>query len=302
MYKRIVCLATACMLFLALMMPTAADTSFWLLPAEEADMSSVSGEADIIEKGALHLKADTAEGAMLAVEINETIHVDTVRYLQLSISSTAPFNIALKMSGAQYDLFPQTAGPSWYEVFQNTPPGEGDGVKAGDYTVSLDVAHYIKYNGIELSQNGYATLKTVHIALRGAGEMTVNHLAISDMGSFRSPNGLFGMTATTKSPITTAAVHTETTETTMEGQTTASAAEGQTTDPTAAQSTGSTAAGETQPTVTYGSIATPQSLRDSRRERVSPYIWVILIGGVFLAAAALLPFMEKRLGKKHKKK
>ncbi|MBQ3093578.1 MAG: hypothetical protein IJC52_00250 [Clostridia bacterium] len=294
MCKRLLCFILCCVLCLTAAMPAAADTTFWLLPAEEADMSSVAGEASIIEKGALHLTAATAEGASVAVEVNETIHVDTVRYLQLSLRSTAPFNIALKMSGAQYDLFPQTAGPSWYEAFQDTAPGEGEGVKAGEYTVSLDIAHYIKYNGIQLSQNGYATIKTVHIALRGAGEMTVDHLAVSDMGSFRSPNGLFGMTATTKAPITTAAPNKETTAATVEGQTT---------DPTATvPTTVPTVAGETQPTATYGSIATPQSLRDRERGEVSRYTWLFLIGGIGLVVSAVLPFMSKRFQKSRKKK
>ena len=59
------------------------------------------------------------EGVSVSFSVDKIVNVNTTHYLQLDIETTASFNLALKFSGDEYDIYPQTAGPSWYEVFQD---------------------------------------------------------------------------------------------------------------------------------------------------------------------------------------
>jgi len=217
-----VCLCV-CLVFGACVMPAAAEetttssvTSTTAAPAEKA-FSLLSAEATIGDptatavytaEGALSVTA-TEAGATVAVEFSQEIDLETMRYLQLSVNAQVPFNLALKLSGAEYDLYPQIKGPSWYEAFQGRAPSADEGVAAGEYTMSLDVRHYADYNGLALREDGTTTLKSVYLTLYAPGTVTVSHLKLGESASFTTADGKSGTAATTVAPITT---HSDTTK------------------------------------------------------------------------------------------
>lgn len=178
-----------------------ADTALSLL-SKEATIGDPSVTATYTAEGALSVTASEA-GATVAIEFSQEIDLETMRYLQLSLNAQVPFNLALKLSGEEYDLYPQTKGPSWYEAFQGKAPTVDEGVAAGDYTMSLDVRHYADYNGLALREDGTATLKSVYLTLYAPGTVTVSHLKLGESAVFTTADGKSGTAATTVAPITT---------------------------------------------------------------------------------------------------
>lgn len=141
------------------------------------------------EQGALTVTAESEFGGAVAVQLSQLLHVKNMRYLQVSLHSTAPFNIALKMGGTERDIYPQLAGPSWYEALCGTRPDNATSVPAGQYTVSLDLIHYFEYNGLTIDKNGFVDLKTVLIMLEGAGTLKIDRLLLSNTQEFTMPDG-----------------------------------------------------------------------------------------------------------------
>ncbi len=182
------------------------DTAISLL-STDATMGDSSAVFAYTPEGALTVTA-LAPGATVAIECAQEIDLNTKRYLQLSVQAAVPFNLALKLSGEEYDWYPQLTGPSWYEAFQATAPAANEGVPAGDHTMALDVRHYADYNALTLREDGTATLKTVYLTLYAPGTVTVSHLKLGD-AAFTTADGKSGTAATTLAPITT---HNDTTK------------------------------------------------------------------------------------------
>ena len=150
------------------------------------------------------LTAVDTGGATVAIDLNRQINMYETPFVQLSLTSSAPFNIAFKLYNGTQDIFPQTAAPAWYEGFQEQAPAAGDSVNAGEYTLSLSLPAYAEYNEMSIQEDGVLTLKTVYIMLRSAGGITLEHLALSEHGDFLTSYGKTGQTARSPIPITTA--------------------------------------------------------------------------------------------------
>lgn len=192
------------LLLLCLLLPltvSAADTTL-LLP-EHTCLTSQTGVYAYTPEGALMLSASDNKGATAAIELGLPVDIHQTRYVQLSLTSDVPFNIAFKLSGGEHDIFPQTAGPSWYEAFQSYAPADGGGCDPGTFTLSLDVAAYAAYNGLSIPESGQVTLQTVYVMLKGTGGLTLEHLVLSDHGDFQTALGKTGMTAYSPVAITT---------------------------------------------------------------------------------------------------
>lgn len=175
-----------------------------LLNEEQTRITSQEGTFAYTPEGALMLTTPDGNGVTAAIDINVQVNVYETPFLQLSLTSTAPFNIALKMNDGSQDFFPQTAAPAWYEGFQSQPPVAGEGVNAGSYTMSLSIPAYAEYNEITIPKDGTLTLKTVYVMLHSAGGMTLEHLALSEQGEFLTAFEKVGITAVCPIPITTA--------------------------------------------------------------------------------------------------
>ena len=176
-----------------------------LLNEELTRLTTSTGEVSYTPEGALTLLAADDSGASAAIDPDMPVSIYETPFVQLSITSSAPFNLAFKLSGGEYTIFPQTAGPSWYEAFQEEPPADGKGVAAGSYTFSLDLRTYIRYNDLSVPEDGKVTLETVFVKLQGAGALTIEHLLLSNNGEFQTSLGKTGATAYQPIAITTAA-------------------------------------------------------------------------------------------------
>lgn len=175
-----------------------------LLLQEQTRLTSKNGTVGYSPEGALMLTAADTAGATAAIDLNRQINVYETPFVQLSLTSSAPFNIALKLHNGTQDIFPQTAAPAWYEGFQEQAPAAGEGVNAGEYTLSLSIPAYAEYNDMIIPEDGVLTLKTVYVMLRSAGGITLEHLAVSEHGEFLTSFGKTGQTARLPIPITTA--------------------------------------------------------------------------------------------------
>ncbi|MBQ4618097.1 MAG: hypothetical protein IJB27_06980 [Clostridia bacterium] len=198
MIRRAMAVCLAMMLgALCLAMPASAAAEHVLL--NEESTTFLSG-GSYTENGALALQSG-GNPVTAVIEWDEEINLNTTRYLQLSVVSSAPFNVALKLDGDPYDAYPQLTGPSWYEAFQDTAPASGEGVAHGSYVLSLDMKNYMEYNGLVVPKNGKMTLLGVYITMYGQGELTVSHLKLSDTAAFVTADGKGGTAATTLVPI-----------------------------------------------------------------------------------------------------
>lgn len=204
MSKVICCVLCVLLICCCCSLSVAAQTDVPLLPTD-APTPVGNGDCVYTPDGALQLTSADDGGVSVSIAVNKTVNIHTTKYLQLAIETNAPFNVALKLSGDEYDIYPQTAGPSWYEVFQEKAPTDGAGVKSGSYAVSLDLKNYVDYNDLEITPDGFMTLKTVFITIDGAGAAVVRHLALSDVAEFATASGQKGEAAATKVAITTAA-------------------------------------------------------------------------------------------------
>ena len=183
--------------------PTAAMASIVLLVPDQTTLTSLGGEFAYAENGALSVVSPDANGASIAIEFNNTINMNSMPYVHLSVTSDVPFNVALKVRSNAYDVYPQITGPSWYEFFQAEAPGMNEGVQAGEYTVVLNLKNYIEYNQLPVGGEGYVYVRSIHVMAKGQGTVTVHHLAVSDTPAFAANNQ--GATAApTKTAVTTA--------------------------------------------------------------------------------------------------
>ncbi len=155
-----------------------------LLLPDATRLTSTNGSFSYTADGVLVLESLSEDGATVAIMYNQFTNIQTLRYLQLSLEATCPFNIALKISGEERNIHPQLAGPSWYEAFQESAPGDGEGVASGIHTMSQDIIYYAQYNDLSLPDDGYVTLKSVFITLKGAGRITLEHLKLSSEPDF----------------------------------------------------------------------------------------------------------------------
>ncbi len=176
-----------------------------LLSVDQTRLTSETGMFAYTPEGALTVTASDAGGVTAAIDLNMTVNVYETPFIQLSLTSTAAFNVALKLGTAEGDIFPQTAGPAWYEGFQKHAPAAGGGVDAGSYTLSLSIPAYAEYNELAIPKDGVVTLKTVFVMLKGEGGLTLEHLTLSEHGEFQTAFGKTGQTAYSPIAITTAA-------------------------------------------------------------------------------------------------
>ncbi len=184
-------------------MPTAAMASLVLLVPDQTTLTSVGGEFAYGENGTLTVTAPDSNGASIAIEFNNTINLNSMPYVHLSVTSDVPFNVALKVRSNAYDVYPQITGPSWYEHFQEEAPGMNEGVKAGEYTVVLNLKNYIDYNQLGVGGEGYVFVRSIHVLAKGQGQVTVHHLAVSDTPAFAA-NQQGATAAPTVTAVTTA--------------------------------------------------------------------------------------------------
>ncbi len=182
----------------------AAETTLPLLKEDTTYLTKRDGAFSYAPQNVLIVQAPTEAGTTAAIDIKTPVNVKETPFLQLSVSSAAPFNIALKLQNGDFAVFPQLAGPSWYEAFQEQVPPDGGGVNAGHYTCSLNIESYLRYNDLGVPEDGVVTIETVFIMLKGAGELTVEHLALSDVGEFQTAFGTVGTTAYSPAAVTTA--------------------------------------------------------------------------------------------------
>ncbi len=167
-----------------------------LLDVQNTTLISDSGAFTYTENGVLVLESTSEEGATVAISLDLLMSLGNMRYLQMSLSSDSAFNIALRISGAGRDFYPQLTGPSWYEAFQETAPAEGEGVSDGGvFTLSQDIVHYAAYNEMALSEDSYATIKSVFISIKGVGKLTIEHLMLSDTPDFMTMSNHVGTLA-----------------------------------------------------------------------------------------------------------
>ncbi len=163
---------------------TASAAPLSLLIPEKTNRTAIEGDFTYTADGALQLTASSDAGTTVAVDIDQTVNLNGMRYVHLAVESTVPFNIAMKVSNGQNDVYPQLAGPSWYEHFQQTAPAVGEGVKAGTYVMVLDLQHYMQYNSLGFGNDGYAYIRSVHIFAKGVGTVTVKQLSLSEAATF----------------------------------------------------------------------------------------------------------------------
>lgn len=182
----------------------AAETTLPLLKEDTTYLTKRDGAFSYAPQNVLIVQAPTEAGTTAAIDIKTSVNVKETPFLQLSVSSAAPFNIALKLRNGDFAVFPQLAGPSWYEAFQEQVPPDGGGVNAGRYTCSLNIESYLRYNDLGVPEDGIVTIETVFVMLKGAGELTLEHLALSDAGEFQTALGTVGTTAYSPAAVTTA--------------------------------------------------------------------------------------------------
>lgn len=182
--------------------------SVTLLAPENTTLTSLEGSFAYDDSSALRVTAPSDAGATVAMDYEKSVNLHTARYVHLAVEATAPFNIALKMNNGSYDVYPQLAGPSWYEQFQETAPAMGEGVKAGKYVLVLDLYNYMEYNAQGLGEDGNAYLRSIHVFVKGAGDVLVRRLDLSDTPTFT----LDGQPITTAVPqeVVTTAPHVST--------------------------------------------------------------------------------------------
>ena len=168
-----------------------------LLIPDKTASPSADAAFSYAESGTLTVTASAQTGGSVAVTMDQLLNVKNVRYLQVAVRATAPFNIALKVGGTEKDIYPQLAGPSWYEAFVGTRDGNEAYIPSGEYVVSLDLIQYVEYNGLSIDTNGYVQLKTVFLMLGGAGTLTVERLMMSNTADFSLTNGQTGAAAPT---------------------------------------------------------------------------------------------------------
>jgi len=192
--KRIVALIVCvCTLAMVLCLHASAMVRRDLLDAERTALISDSGSFTYTEDGVLVLESTSEDGATVVIPLDLLMNLGNMRYLQMSLSSDCAFNIALRVSGTGRDFYPQLTGPSWYEAFQETAPAEGDGVSEGGvFTLSQDIVHYAAYNEMPLSEDSYATVKSVFISVKGIGKLTLEHLMLSDSPDFMTMSNHVG--------------------------------------------------------------------------------------------------------------
>ncbi len=203
--RPIVLLLIALFLTTVATVPVAADSTPLL---SESNTTSIlpSGTVTYDPAGTLTLTAPDAAGAAAAVDVAIPFQLDQKRYVQVSVTATAPFNIALRLeSDTAIPVHPQIAAPGWYEAFQAEKPAAGDGIAPGTYVLSLDLQAYMVYNDLEIPSSGYFTLKNVYITLKDAGTVTIDRLMLSDTGEFQTASGKTGTTAKAPTAVTTAA-------------------------------------------------------------------------------------------------
>ncbi len=265
--KRIIGLAAAILLCIGMLSSLAVSAQVLpLLVPEKTALTSTEGSYAYDDNGALHVIAPSDNGATVAVDIEQTVKVHNTRYVHLVVEATAAFNIALKVDNGTHDVYPQLAGPSWYEQFQETAPAMGEGVNAGSYAVVLDLANYAQYNAQSLGTDGYAFIRSLHVFVKGAGEVTVKQMTLTEAATFTYDG----------QPITTAAP--------FEAITTAPHAETDSTQPPESDDT----------TPTYA--AAPEG--DYNLGRVPPIVIVLLIGGVLLIGSMIALNVLKKKKKK----
>lgn len=265
--KRIVGVAVSLlMLFAMLSGMTVSAQELSLLVQEKSSRTSMEGDFAYDGSGALCVTASSDAGATVAINIEQTINLNGTRYVHLVVDATAPFNIALKVSNGSHDVYPQLAGPSWYERFQETAPAMGEGVKAGNYALVLDLWEYMNYNAQSLGTDGYAYIRSVHVFVKDAGAVTVKQLKLTDAPTFTHEG----------QPITTAVP--------LEAVTTAPHAETDATQPPS-----------TDATVPVYPVA-PEG--DYDLGRLPPTVIVLLVGAVLLIGATIALTVIKKKKKK----
>ena len=184
---------TLCLFMLLPMQTVSAAVKRDLLDADRTLLISDGGSFSYTDSGVLVLESTSADGVTVAITSDVLMNLGNMRYLQMSLDADCAFNIALRVSGTDHDFYPQLTGPSWYEAFQDTPPAEGEGVSDGGvFTLSQDVVHYAAYNELPLSEDSYATVKSVMISLKGVGKLTLEHLALSDTPDFKTMSNHVG--------------------------------------------------------------------------------------------------------------
>ncbi len=201
--KRVLSVLLIAVLSGVLWIPTSAMSSLVLTVPEQTSLTSSGGAFSYAETGELNLTATDPNGASVAIEFNNTINMNNMQYVHLSVTSDVPFNVALKVRSDAYDVYPQITGPSWYEHFQADAPGMSEGVQAGSYTVVLNLKNYIEYNQLPVGGDGYVFVRSIHVMAKGEGSLTVHHLAVSDTPAFAA-NDTGATAAPTKAPVTSA--------------------------------------------------------------------------------------------------
>ncbi|MBE6763739.1 MAG: hypothetical protein E7553_05220 [Ruminococcaceae bacterium] len=203
MSKRWLALGLA-MLISLMMTLTVSASPHPLLVEKSTRLTSQTGAFAYTPEGTLNVTASDSGGAVVAIDLNRTVNLLETPFLQLSLHSTVPFNIALKLDDGTKEMYPQTAAPAWYEGFQQHTPAAGEGVDAGQYTLSLSIPAYADYNDLPIPENGVVTLESVFVILKDVGGVTVEHLMLSEHGSFLTAFGKTGKTAFCPIAVTTA--------------------------------------------------------------------------------------------------
>ena len=198
MFKRwMMIVLCACVMMSAAVLPvSAALENNVLLPAKTALLDG-EGTVTYSEDGALLLTSTSENGAAAAITLDQFFNIRNVRYMQVSITADAPFNVAVKMIGEDKDLYPQLTGPSWHTAFGLSSVPKDGYIPAGSYVLSLDVINYVEYNGMVIDKDGYATMESVFVMVKGAGSVTVERLVFSNEPTFTAANGQTGTAAPT---------------------------------------------------------------------------------------------------------
>ncbi|MBQ9413837.1 MAG: hypothetical protein IJU16_01780 [Clostridia bacterium] len=183
-----------------------------------------------IQDGALEITTAgvASAGAGTTIVVNQKFDLNTQKYLQLEVESTADFNIAFKAtkpSGG--DMWPQLLTAPWKDMFQTSTANKSgsEQIKAGAYTVVLDIQGFLDANpSLEQAEDKSFQLAEVHIALKDDGKMTIKRLTISDEGTYSGGGGTV-TAAPTEAPATTVAAAPATTTTTTAAATSAKTGE-----------------------------------------------------------------------------
>ncbi len=121
----------------------------------------------VYDNGQLSVTADTDSGYEITMALNDTVNVSVLKNWLINVSSTAAFDIKLKVT--------TTNGDTNYGLVSEFGPafGASGSIPAGNYSKSFDLLGCYTWNGV-LPADSKSTIKSVTIKLASAGSLDIH--------------------------------------------------------------------------------------------------------------------------------